>query len=193
MDDENEIPSNQIDVKNEENQIENKENELSSNKTEIKKEEIPQTENKEKYPSNLIFTGLIFESIKFSYDKDPKTFKPKDNTSKVIEEEINIPPQTEIIETEGSVKKNVGGDEKSKISDENKNEHIINSIIEEEKIINIKDLIQSIPIRISFLGVQKTEKKTRAKNLEKKYPGLKIYNITDLKKNLEESNKNITD
>ena len=47
MDDENEIPSNQIDVKNEENQIENKENEFLSNKTEITKEEIPQTENKE--------------------------------------------------------------------------------------------------------------------------------------------------
>ena len=173
------------------------ENNNTNNKNKIrykanKEEEELLAPYKEKYPSNLIFTGLIFESIKFSYDKDPKTFKPKDNTSKVIEEEINIPPQTEIIETEGSVKKNVGGDEKSKISDENKNEHI-NSIIEEEKIINIKDLIQSIPIRISFLGVQKTEKKTRAKNLEKTYPGLKIYNITDLKKNLEESNKNITD
>ena len=102
---------------------------------------------KEKYPYNLIFTNLIYESIKFSYDKDPKTFKPKDN--KVIEEEINIPPQAEIIETEGSIKKNVVGEsdknEKSKISDENKNEHN-NTIIEEDKIINIKELIESIPI-----------------------------------------------
>ena len=147
---------------------------------------------KEKYPSNLIFTGLIYESIKFSYDKDPKTFKPKDNTSKVIEEEINFPPQVEIVETEGSIKKNIVGDEKSKISDENKNEHI-NSIIEEEKLSNIKDLIESIPIRVSFLGAQKTEKKTRAKNLEKRYPGLKVYNISDLKKNLEVNNKDIND
>ena len=148
---------------------------------------------KEKYPYNLIFTNLIYESIKFSYDKDPKTFIPKDN--KVIEEEINLPPP-EIIETEGSIKKNIISEndknEKSKISDENKNEH--NTIIEEEKInINIKELIESIPIRVSFLGVQKTEKKTRAKNLEKKYPGLKIYNISDFKKNLEENNKIIND
>ena len=150
---------------------------------------------KEKYPFNLIFTNLISESIKFSYDKDPKTFKPKD-TSKVIEEEIIIPQQAEIVETEGSIKKNIISEndknEKSKISEENKNEHN-NTIIEEEKIINIQELIKTIPIRVSFLGVQKTEKKTRAKNLEKRYPGLKIYNIVELKKYLEENNKKIND
>ena len=149
---------------------------------------------KEKYPYNLIFTNLIYESIKFSYDKDPKTFKPKDNCStKVIEEEINIPPQAEIIDTEGSIRKNANKEnEKSKISEENKNEHN-NTILEEEKIVDIKELIESIPIRLSFLGVQKTEKKTRAKNLEKKFPGLKIYKLSEFKKNLEENNKIIND
>ena len=57
----------------------------------------------------------------------------------------------------------------------------------------MKELIESIPIRISFLGVQKTEKKTRAKNMENKYQGLKIYNIKDFKKSLEENKKEIND
>jgi len=108
---------------------------------------------KEKYPFNLIFTNLISESIKFSYDKDPKTFKPKD-TSKVIEEEIIIPQQAEIVETEGSIKKNIISEndknEKSKISEENKNDHN-NTIIEEEKMVNIQELInrQQISVKMS--------------------------------------------
>ena len=179
-----------IDEDDDKNDSENHKNKIRYKAT--KEEQELLEPYKEKYPSNLIFTNLISESIKFSFNKDPKTFKPKDNTSKVIEEEINIPPQAEIIETEGSVRKNIIGEneknEKSKISEDNKNEHS-----EEEKIINIKDLIESIPIRISFLGVQKTEKKTRAKNLEKRYPGLKIYNIADFQKNLEENNKNVND
>ena len=144
----------------------------------------------EKYPFNLMLSNLISESIKFSYDKDPKTFKPKES-SKVIEEEMIIPQQVEGVETEGSIKKNiVNENDKSKISEENKieNNNIIN---EEEKIINIKEIINNIPIRVSFLGVQKTEKKTRAKNMEKKYPGLKVYNLAEFKKNLEENNKSI--
>ena len=59
--------------------------------------------------------------------------------------------------------------------------------------MSIKELIESIPIRVSFLGVQKTEKKTRAKNLEKKYPGLKIYNIAEFKKSLEDNRKMVND
>ena len=151
---------------------------------------------KDRYPSNLIFTNLISESIKFSYDKDPLTFEPKDHCgSKVIEEEINI-QQADFIENEGSAKKLINENEKNEkskanISEENKNEH--NSIGEDEKIINIKELIESIPIRVSFLGVQKTEKKTRAKNLIKKYPGLKIYNLAEFKKNLEQENKELND
>ena len=149
---------------------------------------------KDKYPFNYIFTNLITESIKFSYDKDPKTFVPKDTgNSKVIEEEIVIPQQTE---TEGSQKKNMAIDsnrnEVSKIFEENKNENNKTNS-EEEKKINMKELIESIPIRISFLGVQKTEKKTRAKNMENKYQGLKIYNIKDFKKSLEENKKEIND
>ena len=152
---------------------------------------------KDKYPSNLLFTNLISESIKFSYNKNPKTFKPKNNCEKVIEEEINIPQQADIIDTEGSNKRIILNEndknEKSKanISEENKNEQN-NSLLEEEKV-SIKELIESIPIRISFLGVQKTEKKTRAKNLEKKYPGLKIYNIAELKKNLVDNQKAVND
>ena len=148
---------------------------------------------KDKYPSNYIFTNLITESIKYSYDKDPKTFVPKDIfNSKVIEEEILI-PQTE---TEGSQKKNIiiENDRNgiSKISEENKNENN-KSNSEEEKIVNMKELMESIPIRISFLGVQKTEKKTRAKNMETKYQGLKVYNINDFKKTLEQNNMDIND
>ena len=143
---------------------------------------------KEKYPFNLIFTNLISESIKFSYDKDPKTFKPND-TSKVIEEEITMPQQNEILENEGNIKKNnLNEEEINKTAEENKLEHINTINDEEEKKIDIKDLINSIPVRLSFLGVQKTEKKTRAKNLEKKFPGLKIYNLIDLKKQLEGNN-----
>ena len=60
---------------------------------------------KDKYPSNFLFTSLITESIKFSYDKDPKTFMPKDTiNSKVIEEEIIIPQQ---VDTENSQRKNI--------------------------------------------------------------------------------------
>lgn len=152
---------------------------------------------KDKYPSNLLFTNLISESIKFSYNKNPKTFKPKDNCEKVIEEEINIPQQADIGDTDGSNKRIILNEndknEKSKanISEENKIEQN-NSLLEEEKI-SIKELLEGIPIRVSFLGVQKTEKKTRAKNLEKKYPGLKIYNIAEFKKNLEDNQKTITD
>jgi len=113
---------------------------------------------KDKYPSNYIFTNLISESIKFSYDKDPKTFVPKDTiNSRVIEEEIVI-PQTE---TDGSLKKNmiIESDRNerngiSKISEENKNENN-KSNSEEEKNVNMKELMESIPIRVSFLGVQK--------------------------------------
>ena len=151
---------------------------------------------KDKYPSNYIFTNLISESIKFSYDKDPKTFVPKDTiNSRVIEEEIVI-PQTE---TDGSLKKNmiIESDRNerngiSKISEENKNENN-KSNSEEEKNVNMKELMESIPIRVSFLGVQKTEKKTRAKNMEKKYLGLKVYNVVEFKKSLEENNKEIND
>jgi hypothetical protein len=57
----------------------------------------------------------------------------------------------------------------------------------------MKELIESIPVRISFLGVQKTEKKTRAKNMEKKYNGLKVYHIKDFRKSLEENNSEIND
>ena len=149
---------------------------------------------KDKYPSNYIFTNLITETVKFSYDKDPKNFKPKDNfNSKVIEEEILIPQQTE---TEGSAKKNIIGEEKieiSKISDENKNENENKTNSEEDKNINMKELIECIPIRISFLGVQKTEKKTRAKNLQKKYEGLKVYNIKEFKQLLAGNNKDVND
>ena len=150
---------------------------------------------KDKYPSNFLFTSLITESIKFSYDKDPKTFMPKDTiNSKVIEEEIIIPQQ---VDTENSQRKNIIIDNDkngvSKISDDNKNENNNKTNSEEEKIVNMKELIESIPVRISFLGVQKTEKKTRAKNMEKKYNGLKVYHIKDFRKSLEENNSEIND
>ena len=64
---------------------------------------------------------------------------------------------------------------------------------EEDKNINMKELIECIPIRISFLGVQKTEKKTRAKNLQKKYEGLKVYNIKEFKQLLAGNNKDVND
>ena len=146
---------------------------------------------KDKYPSNYIFTNLISEAITFSYDKDPQTFIPKDtNNSRVIEEEIIMQQQTD---TENSQKKNVLNEGVSKISEEIKIENNIKINTEEDKLVDIKDLIKSIPIRISFLGVQKTEKKTRAKNMEKKYNGLKVYNIKDFKKVLEENSKEIND
>ena len=149
---------------------------------------------KDKYSPNYIFTNLISESIKYSYDKDPKTFVPKDsNHSKVIEEEIAFQQQTE---TEGSLKKNIiiesDRNGVSKISEENKNENI-KTHSEEEKKVDMKELIESIPIRISFLGVQKTEKKTRAKNMETKYQGLKVYHIKELQKLLKEKSKEIND
>ena len=146
---------------------------------------------KDKYPSNYIFTNLISEAITFSYDKDPQTFIPKDtNNSRVIEEEIILQQQTD---TENSQKKNVLNEGISKISEEIKIENNNKMNTEEEKLVDIKDLIKSIPIRVSFLGVQKTEKKTRAKNMEMKYNGLKVYNIKVFKKILEENSKEIND
>ena len=149
----------------------------------------------DKCPLNYIFTSLITESIKFSYDKDPNTFIPKDIlNSKVIEEEIVYPQQND---TENSQNKNLAMNNDfigvSQISEENKNEIPLKTNSKEEKTLNMKDLIESIPVRISFLGVQKTEKKTRAKNMGNKFPGLKIYNIKDFKKSLEENSKELND
>ena len=149
----------------------------------------------DKCPSNYIFTGLITESIKYSYDKDPNTFIPKDTwNSKVIEEEIINQQQND---TENSQNRNLAMNNDiygvSQISEENKNEIAYKTSSKEVKNVNMKDLIESIPVRISFIGVQKTEKKTRAKNMINKYPGLKIYNIKELKKSLEENNKELND
>ena len=119
----------------------------------------------DKCPSNYIFTGLITESIKYSYDKDPNTFIPKDTwNSKVIEEEIINQQQND---TENSQNRNLAMNNDiygvSQISEENKNEIAYKTSSKEVKNVNMKDLIESIPVRISFIGVQKTEKKTRAK------------------------------
>ena len=180
-----------FDEDDERNEYGNHNNEKTIRYIPSKEEEELLEQIKDKYPSNYIFTNLISESIKFSYDKEPQTFIPKDtNNSRVIEEEINIPQQTD---TENSQKKNVLNEGMSKISEENKNENNIKINTEEDKLVDIKELIKSIPIRISFLGVQKTEKKTRAKNMENKYNGLKVYNIKDFKKMLEENNKDIND
>ena len=175
-------------------------NDYSSNNNNIRY--IPNREEEEimepfmeKYPTNYLFTNLITESIKFSYDKDPNIFTPKDTmNSKVIEEEIIYPQQND---TENSQNRNLVMNNDingiSQISEENKNENNYKTISKEDKNVNMKDLIECIPVRISFLGIQKTEKKTRAKNMANKYPGLKIYNIKDFKKTLEENKKEIND
>ena len=106
----------------------NKNNNIMKYKANKEEQEILEP-YKDKYPSNLLFTNLISESIKFSYNKNPKTFKPKNNCEKVIEEEINIPQQADIVDTEGSNKRIILNEndknEKSKanISEDNKNEY----------------------------------------------------------------------
>ena len=93
------------------------------------------------------FTSLISEIIKFAFDKD----KNKEINEKEIKD-INI--NNNNIDNEAEVK----------------NENNL------EDKVSFKEILNSIPVKISFIGLMNTEIKLIIKNSLNKYPKLKVYN-----------------
>ena len=122
------------------------------------------------------FTNLISDIIKFGYNKDKAKInsRPSQNGFAGVVEE----PKIEELNNEEE-KLNLNEDIKDK---EEK---------EIEKIPLMKDLINSIPIRLSFVGILNNEIKITIKNSLSKYPKMKIYNPIEFLKDLREKKKKI--
>ena len=135
----------------------------------------PYTKNINEY----IFTNLISDIIKFGYNKDPnKEYPSTDKNQKGISGVIEEPK----IEDSN----NNNEDENLNLNEE-KNENIN----EKENIVSLKDIINSIPIKLSFVGILNNEIKITIKNSLSKYPKMKIYNPIDFLNDLREKKKKI--
>ena len=145
--------------------------------------------------SEYCFTNLISEIINFSYNKkkynkhsSPKRFKQ--TVSGVIED----PKKENSLDNNEDKELNLNDeDEKEENNNENNNE-IINDneiINNNENDIEFKEIINSIPIKISFVGILNNEIKITIKNSISKYPKMKIYNPIEFLNDLRQKKKKI--
>ena len=100
------------------------------------------------------FTNLISEIIKFVFEQ---------------EKNKEITKEKEIKESNNNIK------------EENKNK--VNNDIKEENV-SFKEILNSIPIKMSFIGLMNNEIKLILKTCLNKYPKLKIYNPIEFLNNL---------
>ena len=175
-------------------------NEDDKKKYKASKEELELLEPfKEKMPQDLIFTNLISEVIKFSYDKDPKTYIPNDPKiiSKIEEENVEkIIQHSEVVDNENNQKKVIGdtngtplpqASSKNKLNNEIKQPET-NPIVEH----SFKEILKNIPIKLSFLGLKNICIKN-ANNLIGKFSNLKVYCLGDIISDLREKHKIINE
>ena len=139
------------------------------------------------------FTKLISELIEFKYKKDlnivisSKEKMEKDVTGVIEEYKKENSFNTKNNEEEEKLNK--------KESKENKKEgknniNITNDINNNnENLISFKDIIDSIPLKISFVGLLNNEIKTAIKNLVNKFPKIKIYNPREFLDDLKQKKK----
>ena len=151
--------------------------------------------------SEFNFSYLISDIIKFGYDKDPNQIftsleKFKSPVSDVIEE----PKKEDSLDAKNSNEENIIQNEKEKEKEDNpknifnENNVLFNNInnendYEENKLFIEK--LNSIPIKISFVGILNNEIKITIKNAINKYPKMKIYNPIEFLNDLRQKKKRI--
>ena len=149
----------------------------------------PCTDNVPEYS----FTNLISEVIEFGYNKDPASIisspeKIKKGVSGVIEE----PKKENSSDTKNNEEEKVNNKEDNEENNNNiNNSNELMNINGNENSISFKEIINSIPIKISFVGILNNEIKITIKNSVNKYPKMKIYNPIELLNDLRQKKKRI--
>ena len=137
------------------------------------------------------FTNFISEIIEFGYNKDPNTIfssaeKMKSGVSDVIED----PKKENSTDTKNNEEEKLNQNEEDV---NNNNINIDNNINinnnENQKLF--KDILDSIPIKMAFVGILNNEIKMTIKSSVNKYPKMKIYNPIDFLKDLRQKKKRI--
>ena len=114
-----------------------------------------------------------------------KTFITEYNFTNLISEIIEF----EYKDSQEKLKKGIFGEieePKNKNISENKN-----SEDDQDKNVLIKELLKSIPVKISFIGLLNNEIKTTINSSINKYPKMKIYNPIEFLKDLRQKKKKI--
>ena len=124
----------------------------------------------------------IFSSDKIEKEvcdviEEPKIEESFDNNEDEEKKNLNL---NDIKENEEEIKSNKSNIEIKDINNEKENEKKI-----------FKDLLDSIPIKISFVGTLNNEIKITIKNSLNKYPKMKIYNPIEFLKDLRAKKKKI--
>ena len=148
------------------------------------------------------FTNLISEIIKFSYNKKPNnTSSSPDKFQKPVSDVIEEPKENSLDNNEEE-KLNINEDneENNEIKEKSENKENENDVINDNEINNnsesedtilLKELLNSIPIKISFVGILNNEIKITIKNSISKYPKMKIYNPIEFLNDLRQKKKKI--
>ena len=160
----------------------------------------PYTEN----ISENIFTNLISEIIKFSYNKKTNNniSSSPDKFQKPVSDVIEEPKENSLDNNEEEqLNNNEDIEENNEIKEEkienkeNENDAINNNELnnngENEDTILLKEILNSIPIKISFVGILNNEIKMTIKNSISKYPKMKIYNPIEFLNDLKQKKKKI--
>ena len=144
------------------------------------------------------FTSIISDIIQFGLSKNQneifssneKLKKEENGEEPKLEDfvDLKINEEEKINESEESKEENKENKENKETNTNEKND-INNDENDGDKLL--KDLLNSIPIKISFVGILNNEIKVTIKNSISKYPKMKIYNPIEFLKDLRQKKKRI--